>query len=227
MVNELLKPYGFRHLASGTNRRAFYCTYDDSIILKIASDRIGKSDNISEFQLQNLIQPFCPKIYEVVPNGVIALSERVEPMTEYDYKKRWNGDVFDFIFQIFLRGYIMEDIGSNFFKNWGVRYGFGPVILDFPYIYQVDWSRLKCMKENPETGTQCNGDLDYDYSNGMSQIICNKCGARYSAKYLSKKVPIYNFTACSMKGDKINMFSYFRKPQVAIVKNGKFIPVSM
>ena len=227
MVNELLKPYGFRHLASGTNRRAFYCTYDDSIILKIASDRIGKSDNISEFQLQNLIQPFCPKIYEVIPNGVMALSERVEPMTEYDYKKRWNGDVFDFIFQIFLRGYIMEDIGSNFFKNWGVRYGFGPVILDFPYIYQVDWSRLKCIKEDPETGTQCNGDLDYDYSNGMSQIICNKCGARYSAKYLSKKVPIYNFTACSMKGDKINMFSYFRKPQVAIVKNGKFIPVSM
>ena len=226
MVNEILKPYGFRHLASGTNRRTFYCAYDNTIIIKLASDRIGRSDNLSEFQLQNLIKPFCPKIYEVLPNGLMTLSERVEPMTEEDYKKTWNGDIFDFIFQIFLRGYIMEDIGSNFFKNWGVRYGFGPVILDFPYIFQVDWSRLKCIKEDPETGTQCNGDLDYDYLRGMSEIVCKKCGTRYSAKYLSKKVPIYNFTACYMKGEN-TMFSYFKKPQVGIIKGGKLIPVTM
>ena len=223
MVNDLLIPYGFRHLASGTNRRTFYCTYNDNIVIKIASDIVGRQDNISEFKLQELIKPFCPKVYDVLPDGLIALSERVEAMTESDYKQVWTSDIFDFIFQIFLRGYIMEDVGANFFKNWGIRYGFGPVILDFPYIYEVDWEKLKCTKEDPRTGIPCHGDLDYDYSRGMSEIVCRECGTRYSAKYLAKG-RVQFFESCVERGDKGMFNNNFILPNVGIMRNGVFTP---
>ena len=190
LMNDILRPIGFRHLASGTNRRTFYSIFDEGIVLKIALDSVGEEANLREFQTQYFIQPFCAKTFDVLPDGLIALSERVEPMKEEDYKNTWSSDIFDFIFQILNRGYIMEDVGGNFFKNWGVRFGFGPVILDYPYIYEIDWHKLKCSKKDPITNDKCLGDLDYDYSRGMSEIICTKCGARYSAKYLAKLVNV-------------------------------------
>lgn len=190
LMNDILRPIGFRHLASGTNRRTFYSIFDEGIVLKIALDSVGEEANLREFQTQYFIQPFCAKTFDVLPDGLIALSERVEPMKEEDYKNIWSSDIFDFIFQILNRGYIMEDVGGNFFKNWGVRFGFGPVILDYPYIYEIDWHKLKCSKKDPITNDKCLGDLDYDYSRGMSEIICTKCGARYSAKYLAKLVNV-------------------------------------
>ena len=190
LMNEILRPIGFRHLASGTNRRTFYSIFDEGIVLKIALDSVGEEANLREYQTQYFIQPFCAKTFDVLPDGLIALSERVEPMREEDYKNTWSSDIFDFIFQILNRGYIMEDVGGNFFKNWGVRFGFGPVILDYPYIYEIDWHKLKCSKKDPITNDKCLGDLDYDYSRGMSEIICTKCGARYSAKYLAKLVNV-------------------------------------
>lgn len=202
IMENILRPFGFKPLASGTNRRTFYSVYDESIILKIAFGKVGKQANLVEYNLQNFIKPFCPKIFQVHPSGVVSLIERVETMTERDYKEVWTEDVFDFIFQIFLKGYIMEDIGANFFKNWGVRTGFGPVILDFPYIFEVDWTKLKCVKEDPYTGIICDGVLDYDYEHGMSEIICKKCGTRYSAKYLAKNKDQVLF----LKGGENNMF---------------------
>lgn len=190
LMNDILRPIGFRHLASGTNRRTFYSIFDEGIVLKIALDSVGEEANLREYQTQYFIQPFCAKTFDVLPDGLIALSERVEPMKEEDYKNTWSSDIFDFIFQILNRGYIMEDVGGNFFKNWGVRFGFGPVILDYPYIYEIDWHKLKCSKKDPITNDKCLGDLDYDYSRGMSEIICTKCGARYSAKYLAKLVNV-------------------------------------
>lgn len=209
IMNDILKQYRFFPLASGTNRRAFYNSEDPSIILKVGSDRVGKSDNTSEFYLQNTLKPFCPKIYDIAPSGVCMLSERVEPMTEKEFKLNWSGFIFDFILSLMYRGYMMEDIGGNFYKNWGTRMGFGPVMLDFPYIYEVDWSRLKCSFVDPFTHIQCDGYLDYDYSKGMSEIVCDKCGTRYSAKYLAKNIPSSAFVPI-IKGRKITMDTNFK-----------------
>ena len=194
LQNDLLRPYGFHPLNSGTNRRAFYHERDIGVVLKLGSDKVGKSDNIAEFNLQKIIAPFCTKVFDVTPTGVCQLAERVETMTEEDYKEKYTDLIFDLIMAIYYKGYIMEDVGANFFKNWGVRVGFGPVILDFPYIYEVDYSKLKCTRRDPFTNVVCGGDIDYDYAGGMSQIICEKCGARYTAKYLAKKIPSTAFT---------------------------------
>lgn len=188
LVNKLFDNIGLKPLASGTNRRTFYCTYDPTVVIKIASDRVGKSDNLSEFTLQKLIKPFCTKSFDVTPDGVVALVERVETMKEADFKRVYASDVFDFTFEILRRGYVMEDIGGNFYKNWGIRFGFGPVILDYPYIFELDWTKLRCSHKDVHTGYLCDGYLDYDYDKGMSEIICTKCGTRYTAKYLARRI---------------------------------------
>jgi hypothetical protein len=185
-MNQILRPDGFKQLASGTNRRAFYCEYDPTIILKIGSDRVGRADNISEYYTQNVIKPFCSKIYDVLPNGIVALCERLEPMSEKEFKTVWSKEIFDLIMNLMYRGYILEDVGGNFYKNWAVRLGFGPALIDFPYVYEIDWGKLKCSYVDPRTGKKCSGELDYDYSKGMSEIVCDTCGSRYSAAYLRK-----------------------------------------
>lgn len=186
--NDLLGHYYFRPLASGTNRRAFYCEYDPGIVLKIASDTVGMSDNISEFYLQQYIKPFCTKIYDVQGNGVVSLSERVEPMTEYEYKYTWLDFFFKLIYVYWFekKRYVLEDVGSKFFKNFGYRLCLNPVLLDFPYIYKINESKMHCVYQDPVTKEVCNGDIGYDFDMGMSQIICYKCGRRYAARYLSQ-----------------------------------------
>lgn len=199
MENKLLLKYGFKPLNSGTNRRAFYHVNDPGIVIKLASDNVGRSDNISEFNLQSILKPNCPKTFDVTPDGLIALVERVEPMSESDYKDIYGGFIFDFIYTILREGFVMEDVGGNFYKNWGIRYGFGPVILDYPYIYELDWAKLRCRKLDHETNIVCNGWLDYDYDKGLSEIVCTKCGARYSAKYLAKLLPSKSFNEFNRK----------------------------
>ena len=185
LVNELFAPYGFKSLASGTNRRTFYCEYDPGIIIKIGSDSVGCNDNLRDIRLQNFIKPYMPKVLSCTTDGIMSLIERVEVMTENDYRHVWANEVFDLIMTLAERGYIVEDIGVNFFKNLGVRMGFGPVLIDAPYIYKADPRKLKCTKVNPLTNQICGGSIDYNYEKGMSEIVCTKCGARYSAKYLS------------------------------------------
>lgn len=185
--NNLLESYGFRPLASGTSRRTFYCVYDPQIIIKLGSDMIGRSDNLSEFILQRVLSPFCPKIFDVDQTGSVMLSERVETMTENDYKK-WIKEIFAFVESYFQLGYIFEDIGLYSFKNWGLRLGFGPVLLDFPYLYQIDWNKMVCDRIDPITHKKCSGQIGYNYESVMSEIICHKCNVRYSAQYLAKPI---------------------------------------
>ena len=205
IMNDIMKQFGFNILSSGTNRRVFYCVYDPTIIIKIGSDKVGMADNISEYHLQNILKPFCPKTYDITPDGILALSERVEPMTEKDFKQTWASEIFDLTLSILNKGYIMEDIGGNFYKNWGIRIGFGPVILDYPYIYEVDWSMLKCTFIDPITHIKCDGELDYDYSKGMSEIVCDKCGTRFSARHLAKNLPSNAINLINYRKGKFDM----------------------
>ena len=238
MVNEILSPLGIKPLASGTNRRTFYVEYDPSVVIKIASDRVGKRDNLSEFRLQEVVKPFCTKTFDVTPDGIMSLVERVETMTSYQFKYVYTGDIFDFIMLILDRGYIMEDIGGNFHKNWGLRVGFGPVILDYPYVFEVDYTKLRCSFVDPITKEKCDGYLDYDYSKGMSEIVCTKCGTRYSARSLAieynkesiintrkrdNEMPLFNHTmkVFIKRGDKI-VKRFYNETEVNEVEN-KFV----
>lgn len=62
----------------------------------------------------------------------------------------------------------------------------GPVLLDFPYIYELDGKKLYCnapaipgRKDIP-----CGGQIDYD--DGFNNLVCTKCGKHYQARELKK-----------------------------------------
>ena len=44
-------------------------------------------------------------------------------------------DIFTLLSDYVIGKYIIDDIGTQYYQNIGFRYGFGPVILDFPFIF--------------------------------------------------------------------------------------------
>ncbi len=232
IMENILAPYHFKILASGTNRRCFYHTEDPTIVLKIGSDLVGRTDNISEYFNQTKIRPFCAKAYSYTPNGVCLLEERVEPLTQEDFTK-YSKTIYEIVCNFTYRGYLCEDIGAAFFKNWGYRVGYYPVLIDFPYVREIDFSRLKCIKPDPVTGKLCGGYLDYDIS--LSQVECTKCGTRYSLDYLAKAYPakreakfskkerfnMSEFRAVLMRGNKVVMANYGETNNPKIINSKK------
>jgi len=179
VYDEILGPRGFIRKYSGTNRVIYQHISDDTFILKIGIDSVGIDANKFEFYNQNVLKPFIPKVYDISKCGTVSLMEKVEPITNKDMFLLYANEIFNVIIYLIDHGYLLEDIGTDFFMNWGIRYGFGPVLLDFPYIYRVNKSRLVCTMINID-GTKCDGHIIYD--DGFNFLMCNKCGKRYAAK---------------------------------------------
>ena len=186
-IDDILKPRGFTKLGSGTNRVVYKFLEDSRFVLKIAVDAVGIKDNPKEFINQNIYKPFVTKVFEVDPSGVVAVVERVNPITSREEFLSIADDVFAVINEWFLGKYVMADIGTKFFMNWSTRTGFGPVLLDFPYVYELDGNKLYCSApdNNSETGL-CGGEIDYD--DGFNFLHCTKCGAQYRVRELAKAI---------------------------------------
>ena len=71
MIKTIMARRGFKKLSSGTNRIAFKYMEDQSIVIKVAYDSVGLSDNLHEMYNQYLIKPFCTKVFEVSPCGTV------------------------------------------------------------------------------------------------------------------------------------------------------------
>ena len=184
-IAKIMKPKGFSRLAGGTNRVVYYHPDIPDIVWKIATDDTGLNDNPSEMYNQNFIKPYCCKVFSCHPSGVIASFERVERFVNY-YEFECNRDcIFEIITKILIGKYVLEDFGIDYFMNWGIRPEFGPVILDYPYIYELDGNKLKCGLRL-ENGTICNGEIDY--TPGFNKLICTKCGAEHRARELGNKL---------------------------------------
>jgi len=182
-VDKILIPRGFKRFHSGTNRIVYSSIYDHSFLLKVAIDSVGMSDNPDEYYNQNRMKPFVTKVFDVTPCGTVSMVERVNPIrNRYEFEDV-AGNIFDLLNEIFIGKYVMEDIGTDFLANWGIRDGFGPVLLDFPYLYELDGDKLQCTITLPN-GRRCDGLIDYD--NGLNTLVCEKCNQRYSARSLGK-----------------------------------------
>lgn len=186
-IDKIMRSRGFVKLSAGTNRVVYRHLELDSIACKVAYDDIGLGDNPREFINQNYLKPFCAKTFEVSPNGVIAFAERLNPITNREEFISIAEDVFELISTFIIGEYVMDDIGTHYFMNYGMRKGFGPCLLDYSFLYKLDGNKLYCSKEdkNSETG-RCEGVLDYDP--GYNNIICPKCGRIYRAHELEEKI---------------------------------------
>ena len=187
-IDEVLRPLGFQKLSAGTNRLCYKHLEDPSIVLKVAFDAVALKDNPTEFMVQNSIKPFCTKIFEVSPDGAVGLAERVQPIQNREEFSTCANEVYDLI-NILTRYFILADIGSHYFMNYGIRTlnNFGPVLLDFPYIFEPDGDKLVCHapNENNPDGI-CGGLIDYDA--GFNELVCLKCGVKYRAIELARAI---------------------------------------
>lgn len=184
-IDQILVNRGFRKLTGGTNRVVYKFLEIDNIILKVATDAVGVNDNPREFYNQQFLKPFVTKVFEVSDCGTVGLFERVTAITSREEFLSVAPFIFDLINNWFIGEYVCDDIGTEFFLNWGIRNGFGPVLLDFPYVYKLDGNKLYCNRPNDD-GTICNSVIDYD--DGFNHLRCTKCGAEYKALELQKAI---------------------------------------
>lgn len=182
-INDVMHFRGFTKFAGGTNRVVYIHPAAPNAVFKIAIDSIGIGDNPAEYRNQAILKPYCCKVFECSPCGTIASFERVYRITTFKEFYEIADDYFYILSRKILGKYIMEDIGINYFMNVGIRIGCHPVILDFPYLYELDGKKLQCQNQLDD-GTICGGEIDYD--DGFNKLICKKCGRIYRAKDLRK-----------------------------------------
>lgn len=185
LIDDIMRPRGFKRFSAGTNRIVYRYYEDESFVVKIAVDRVGLKDNPAEFYNQNFLKPYVAKMFYVSPCGTVGFAERVLPIKNKEEFKEISSDVFDMLVFNIIGQYVVEDIGTKYFMNYGVRKGYGPVLLDYPYVYKLDGKKLFCTNILPETNTVCDGEIDYD--DGFNNLVCTKCGKKYLAVELRDK----------------------------------------
>ena len=186
MMDDIMRRRGFKRFQAGTNRIIYKFEESQAFVAKVAIDRVGMKDNPNEFKNQELLKPFVTKTFHVSECGTVALSERVEPIVRPSEFEIIAEDIYELITNKILGIYVMEDIGTKYFMNWGTRVGFGPVLLDYPYLFELDGDKLFCNVTDPITGVPCGGEIDYDA--GFNELLCKKCGKRYLARDLKRNI---------------------------------------
>lgn len=181
-MDRIMKRRGFVKYGCGTNRRIYRFLEDDSILMKIAYDRVGIEDNPNEYVNQKYLKPFVSKMYEVTPCGTVGLVERIEPIRTRDQFMANGEEIFDLLYFNIIGKYALDDIGTDAFMNYGIRKGFGPCLLDYAYLYELDEDKLHC--KHMINKRRCNGLIDY--SSDFNELVCTKCGKTYTAKEIGK-----------------------------------------
>lgn len=213
-IKDILAPRGFVQFANGTNRMCFRYMEDKSFVLKVAYKKSGLDNGFREYNNQQQLKPFVAKTFEVHPSGIASMHERVLPITSREEFLSVADDVFDLLTMINGK-YVLDDAGSEYFMNFGIRSGFGVVIIDYVDLYELDGRKLYCNRPVvPNTKWPlCGGLIDID--DGFNRLICTKCGKTYSASDLAKARENKDII---LEGD-MNM-------KVSLLRNGQVISVS-
>lgn len=213
-IKEILRPRGFVQYANGTNRMCFRYLEDKSFVLKVAYKKSGLDNGFREYQNQQVLKPFVCKTFEVHPSGAVSMHERVLPITNREEFLSVADDVFELLTSITGK-YVLDDAGSEYFMNFGIRSGFGVVIIDYVDLYELDGRKLYCNRPLiPNTKFPlCGGLIDLD--DGFNRFVCTKCGKEYSGSDLQKAIENKDII---LEGD-INM-------KVSLVRNGQVVAVS-
>lgn len=246
LIDEVMVRRGFRKAHCGTNRVVYNFLELPTFVAKVALDRAGMSDSPAEFKNQEFFKPFCCKIFEVDPTGVLAFVERVNPISSKEEFLSVADDIFNLLITKVIGKYVVDDLGSDTYMNFGVRQlsagcTFGPVIIDYPYAYELDGAKLICARDidTPLGKIRCGGEIDYDA--GFNHLVCGRCGKTYTAMDLKKKdckilmfggnkEGLQNMRVKVVSGDKVILDSgrssetYISKDEYSSISNGQIEP---
>ena len=228
LIDTVMRRRGFRKAHSGTNRVVYNFLESPTFVAKVAIDKVGMRDSPAEYKNQEYFKPFCCKIFEVDPSGVIAFVERVNPISSLEEFMSVADDVFNMMITKIIGKYVVDDLGTRTYMNFGIRqnsngYAFGPVILDFPYVYEIDGAKLYCQHNVIDniTGIKypCGGEIDY--KPGFNGLYCTKCGRAYKAMDLAKETSYVKFDFSTCEDPNIKKIEY--RLRAVIEDNGKVI----
>lgn len=177
-IVELLKEYNvpYSPLGNGTNR---YGILIDGYAVKIALDRMGKTDNKREFKYTKVLYPSVVKVYECLETGLIAVTEYVTIFSLDDFYENQSKmrEILAEISSVFLVGDI--GISTNNYVNWGTRNDGSICILDFAYIYSLSYKGFKCTCEDEGT---LEFDKDFNY------LICPFCKKKWDFASIRRRI---------------------------------------
>jgi hypothetical protein len=116
LISAIMTNLGFVEIGCGTNRIAFR---KHNYVFKVALDKRGWIDNISEYKRSIEFPQYFMKVYET--NREIVVCEYCELISE-DYFMTHKDQVKQ-ILSILSNYYIMDDVGltTKNFCNWGIR----------------------------------------------------------------------------------------------------------
>lgn len=178
LIKELLRKNDipFTGLGSGTNRMAVLI---EGYAVKIALDKDGMIDNRREMLYSKQLQPYVVKVYESTPNGLIAVTEFVEIFTLAEYHE--HQDDMREILSIISKQFLIGDVGitGKNYVNWGTRNDGTICILDFAYIYSVQYRIFSCA---------CSDDSLLQYDKNFVNLNCPICGRKYTFGEVRRKI---------------------------------------
>lgn len=129
---EKLIPMGFQELGTGSNR---ICFLKDGYAFKIAMDRRGCIDNMSEY-LRSIEEPqLLAKTYET--NRMIAVAEYAKLISRDEFESR--KDEIRVMLDYLSRRYVIQDLGltPKNFCNVGLRDDGSLIFIDYAYMYKI------------------------------------------------------------------------------------------
>lgn len=214
-IDDIMMARGFKKLSFGTNRVVYKFLEDQSFVVKIPLHELAMSDNVREWNNQHLLKPFCSKCFQVDQSGIIGSFERVLPITNKEEYRSVALDVFDLLVNKIIGRLVVDDVGTEYFMNIGIRKNFGVVLIDYPEVFELDGNKIYCNAPiiPGTTFPVCGGVIDYD--SGMNRLICKTCGKVYTARDL--KASISNNLVVIKGGT--NM----QQPRVQLIRGGEIL----
>lgn len=174
-LKEMGVPYN--PLGPGTNRLGVQI---DGYAFKIALDKDGMIDNRREYKYSRPIQPHVVKVYESIPNGMIASSEYIS-IFSYEEFKSCKNEIKEILEEISSQGYLIGDVGfsERNYINWGRRADGSICIMDFAYIYDVKYNTFQC---------NCGSTSMLRYDSNYVNLICPHCGRKYEFGEIRRRI---------------------------------------
>lgn len=186
-INDIMGNRGFHYFAGGTNRLVYEHPAAMNAVFKVAIDDRGITDNPAEFRNQNFLKPYCTKMFECTPYGTMASVERVDRIKNYDEFMEILPSYYNLMKNHISGKYVMEDVGIDYYLNFGIRHcnssDDGLVILDYPYLFEVDGRKLYCTTRFSD-GSVCGEEIDWHPT--FNYLRCPRCGREYRARDISK-----------------------------------------
>lgn len=177
-ITSLLDAYKvpYTKLGNGTNR---YGILIDGYAVKIALDRLGKTDNKREFKYAKLLYPKVVKVYECLETGLVATFEYITIFSLdefYDNQSRMR-EILSDISKEFLVGDV--GVSTHNYINWGTRLNGDIAILDFAYIYSLSYKGFKCT---------CDDEGMLEFDKDFNYLICPFCRKKWTFGDIRKRI---------------------------------------